>query len=854
MDLLKKASPDDDDIIDLTDIIEQGPTAMSAQASAEQEMETQMDTLFTKGNKEAQQLLPNDMEADIDALLADMESGDTSGMAAGADTPPKQAAAPSPDDGKTSPAVLNPDETLDMPNMTEVDALLEGLDIPPQPREHTATPPPEDLGDDLDNLLGDLLDGSSTPAAKAAPAPKSPVDDIPDDLDALLAGAAAELDAPGAAAQPKAAESDAELDIDALLAGAAAELDAPTAHDERSFDDELQSLLDEAASPSPTRKAGARAATAPPSLEDDIDALFAAVGPKDDSQNATANTKTTSAAQGAPAESQANEPHQPHQPNEEDDDFPVDLSDMDVADTSTLLEAEELADIVLPTKGPKKTKAPHPVDDLLEGLDLDTAPEPAPAASAPAPAIPAADTDMDTDMDTGAGVSMPLATNAEDIASQPAKPSDDISALMAEPQNEQDPLNTVPQLDIALVSPTDMADMPDMPGSSPRDEEDLPELAALDALLQAASSPLSDSPEDSLAPVADDALTDMELATDHSTLDALSDTEFTDEEIAQAAQTLYDEKIMAEATTGEVDTNAWLNSLDEVLEEDATTDTAMLETIVADSVSQGHTSADPSPLEDLETTESIDQLLANLPKDVENTHYVYRPNAGDAALGTTPLEAPGLNQQNAANKNFENAYEQELARLQHITDRFAQSLAAADMHIAALTNTTSNAVPSMRGLDDMFRQDSPFSTALHSLVRSAVASELKSPTPMTEQHDAAPAEAKGTKAPTPEAIHTLEQRLDGLATQMLDLQERISALEEGNKEARLQTVETRVDGQVKTMIHLEEQYKIFEAHLEAQAKSQSNLENRFQHEVEKAAAAAAAKIIREEIAGILAGN
>lgn len=732
MDLLEKNASHDDGIIDLTDIIEQGSPSPSAKPNAEPTMDAQMDTLFTQGNKEAQNLVPDAMD-DIDSLLAEMS--DNLSASEPAAQPSQAASAPvaPPSQAASAAPVLNPDETLDMPNMSEVDALLQDLDIPPQPTQNTAAAIPDEIGDDIDSMLGDLMDGSAkaTPKAPAAatPAP-SPAMDM-DDLDALLATAAAKPETQKAAPKPK-AEPAAEPamasaptlddDLDALLGTQPAE---PV--EEPSFDDELEALLAAASTPSPAPEAeqpsvapaakeekSPKEAKSPaelPSLEEDLDALFNDIG--SDTSPVDADTPLLS-------------------PKEEDD-TPIDLSDLDDSSPSV----------------------------------------------APAPA------------------------NVENTGTEGFE---EISTLMADVTDPHDVLTASPAVDIAMLSTDDMADMPHMPRSTPKDEEDLPELDALDDLLQAASA--MDTP----APQADSSA-DLGLASDASHAINNDDMNFSDEEIAQAAQELYDEKVMVEATIGDVDTGAWLNSLDEVL--DDTDDTATPQAAPTATAPKGDDSdtAEPAPM-----TESIDQLLAHLPEDPDNNHYIYRPSATDAARGSATVanRQGGAETSTSESTPFEKTYEHELARLQHITDRFAQSLAAADMHIAALTNTTAKTLP----------PQSSDSTGDSPVAGCTLAS----------------------------GISGLDQRLDGLSTHMQKLQERITALEDGNKEARLQTVEARVDGQVKTIIHLEERCKILEAHLEAQAKSQANLENRFQYEVERAAAAAAAKIIREEIAGILAGQ
>lgn len=118
---------------------------------------------------------------------------------------------------------MNPDEQLQMPDMSDMDSLLEQLDAPAATKSAGNI---EDLdAGDLDALLDDILGGApaSPKAATMTPPPATEAEPAPmslDDLDALL-------DAPVAPAAPAAPEPAAEPtpgtaamsldDIDALL-------------------------------------------------------------------------------------------------------------------------------------------------------------------------------------------------------------------------------------------------------------------------------------------------------------------------------------------------------------------------------------------------------------------------------------------------------------------------------------------------------------------------------------------------------------------------------------------------------------------------------------------------------------
>lgn len=181
MDFLKKSSAADDDIIELTDIIQEGKKPTAVKNSANQAIETQMDNLFSEGNKESGPIVPDDMDADIDALLAEMQDSTL------IETKPASTAQAT----DSAPASMNPDEELEMPNMAEVDALLEGLDIPPQPSAEIPLEKVTTDSDELDDLLNGLMDGQDK-GPKNAPKPdgnetaQSSTMNL-DDIDDLLA-------------------------------------------------------------------------------------------------------------------------------------------------------------------------------------------------------------------------------------------------------------------------------------------------------------------------------------------------------------------------------------------------------------------------------------------------------------------------------------------------------------------------------------------------------------------------------------------------------------------------------------------------------------------------------------------
>lgn len=226
-----------DDIIDLTELIERGDAAPVADASGDTQ--------------------PGSEDAEIEALLAQMDASDgasfTQGPAAPLDTGPAPA------------HVVDPNEQLDMSDMGDIDNLLASLDIPPQPASAAAPEAPapaaapdpgagipQDIQQDLDAAMDQLLNGTAPTPPPAAPAGAPSVDDllaaatmpqapaadpgIPDleaDLDALLADPALATQAQSNAAP---AEPDLEADLADLLTTIHAEA-APAAAPEAAAPD-----------------------------------------------------------------------------------------------------------------------------------------------------------------------------------------------------------------------------------------------------------------------------------------------------------------------------------------------------------------------------------------------------------------------------------------------------------------------------------------------------------------------------------------------------------------------------------------------------------------------------------------
>ncbi|WCB46563.1 chemotaxis protein CheA [Nitratidesulfovibrio vulgaris] len=289
-----------DDIIELTDIIEKGTVPAAADAV---DFDKELEDLFADSDIEAaisnlslpdeapspakaavQEPADTGLDSDIDAFL---DALDGPGHAAPENVAPKLAQ-PTPTPGGRP---VNPDEQLQMPDMSDMDSLLEQLDAPAATKSAGNI---EDLdAGDLDALLDDILGGAPAspkaatmtppPATGAEPAPMS-LDDLDALLDAPVAPAAPAAPEPAAGRAPGTAPMSLD-DLDALLdapvapaAPAAPEPAAGRAPGTATMSlDDIDALLDTpvapATPPAPEPAAERAPGTAAMSL-DDIDALF----------------------------------------------------------------------------------------------------------------------------------------------------------------------------------------------------------------------------------------------------------------------------------------------------------------------------------------------------------------------------------------------------------------------------------------------------------------------------------------------------------------------------------------------------------------------------------------------------
>ena len=195
-----------------------------------------------------------DFSADLDAMLEKLESAERALDA-------QDDAAPFPDPTPVDHTV-DPDETLDMPSMDDLNNLLETLGAPadaPEAKEAGGMP---HLSADLD--AAPIMKQSSSPVEEAGQ--HAPAADAMSDLDELLAAADAADGVP--AAQAKTPAMDAS-DLDALLDKAAP---APVAAPIVDGQPDLDALL---AQPAPAKPAAAPVIDGQP----DLDALLAGTAP-----------------------------------------------------------------------------------------------------------------------------------------------------------------------------------------------------------------------------------------------------------------------------------------------------------------------------------------------------------------------------------------------------------------------------------------------------------------------------------------------------------------------------------------------------------------------------------------------
>ena len=909
MDAKKNATDmDDEDIIDLTDIIEKGV----ARAPKADELDSQLSDLSDPVSEKTAPSINLDMDADIDALLAQMSDSaadDSPGSLPDPAAPGTPSAPLTDQDGH----VVNPDETLDMPGMTEVDSLLQELDMPPQPEEPSATAPSVEpsspTAEELDSLLDGLLDGPAAPAAAPAPAPPPPVADV-DDLDALLAG---DAPAPEAAVAVATVPPIAMDDLDALLqdnATAAADAAPPQENTDapHTLDalDDLDALLQsDAAAPAPpvaakTAPAPAPATPATPATEDDLDALLrgAAAEGAPSGSDSTLDDLDALLGMGTPAEA-APAPHASPEfaPNTEDTGTPqpharapqeVSLDDLeallgtdssdspdasaafdapvavqpvpvpealDVTALDSLLDHKNMAAAQAEEYVPDVAEldnldallavaplpAPEPTQDTLDMLkNFDSTPLPPPASPKQVPTLEEDLMALDAQLDTGGLDAAPL----------PEAPAEPAATLDAAPGPEDNDL--LHDIDSLLGLEPDPASggTPEASAQAlPGQQQDSPEAEQNASWRDPLPGIPSDVPPENAAAEATDE-------------DSISNVD--PQELQRAVQALMDEKVMLEATTGEVNAGAWLDSLDEALAEEAVTSAnAALDDVLAGGTppeesagndAAGEFSALEAPADAAPAAPvSMDPDLATLPLATAATlgataaaMAASSPARANVALEPAPLADEDRARVNELEERLMTLEEQWQVReatqrqmLEHMSTQdlhHSERLSALEARLGSVqaeTQAENNArldqlESRVDSLDATLASAGPLSAEDEEL-RAARLDLMEGRLMVLEDAEEKRSEAQDATsaacpaAPVPSALDTQPEAL------LHALEERITALENQSTQAQLELEErlTTLENQCRQM------------------------ENFMQERLESAAAVAAAKIIREEIAALL---
>lgn len=470
----EKIAETDEEIIDLTELIEKGEAPAAVVPPAESVKEDISVHMQSLNDGQARQ-----GDAEIDALLAQMEAGDEQPV-----PPPPAARAAAPEHK------VDPHEELDMSGMVEVDKLLDTLDIPPQPHERGPDAAQDADPGDLDNAVDDLLNAMSGSAprkpapasaqepdvhdllAAASPQPEEP--NFADDLDALLASAEAPAPAEASAPAPQARENpDLTADLDSLLAGLDAEQAQPATAE--------SALGQPAASPAASEPAPEKE----PDLEMDLDALLASV----DAPASPQPTKRSGSGECdacidldkllAPAGAEATPdpaPEAPASPTPSPDPAPEPSADQ--SNPPTGLDAEQDA---AATAEPEQARPSTP-STAADHMPEDVAPEAAP--------------DLETDLDALLAVMSPdqdmspapAAGDAEEAGKiDAARPPLEAEALEPEPALPADSMENLPQAEEA----PDLPAVEENPAAEERPESE-PELD-LDKLLRSAMQEEADA-------------------------------------------------------------------------------------------------------------------------------------------------------------------------------------------------------------------------------------------------------------------------------------------------------------------------------------------------------------------------
>ena len=776
----KNTAETDDQIIDLTELIEKGEVPANdpseqPQAAAAPEVEADQEALnaHLRGLNDGSSAA----DAEIDDLLAQMDikdegQSDPNDVALDFSAPSTQTDHP-----------IDPNEQLLMPGMGDVDNLLNALDIPPQPAERepevaasasanqAASQATNQAADDaVDALLNDFH-----AAAPAPQAPAEPQNNIPD-LDELLAsvntapatGNSSDIDdllnaanlapaQPEPAAAPSAAQNPAfsNDDLDSLLAAVAGG-GAPSSS-------QAASPTPQAAAPAP---APAAAPAASPDMGVDIDSLLAAAADDLQSKLDAAQPEAAPAPQSAPAPQPAPIPAPAPAASP---DMPADLG----VDIDSLLAAA--------------------ADDLQSKLDA-AQPEAAPV-QAPAPA-PEPQPDLNADLDS-------LLAAVTGGAAPAAEPQEDVSGVLLHPELEL----------MTDIQPEPVAEA--LHGSLPELE---PVLEPVQATQPEQAVELPTDFDALLAAAADQAATDHADVAPADVQDIIADAS------AQAESDVFEAVAAAEPAQAD---DLRLLEPDGILPPDANllTGPSVDEPAGADLFTP-----EPAAVEAVE----VEPAAADMPESAGQFAYepAFRPQAAhvtdstDIATDVAAVAVSGaaleavMEQAKEASSHAIDAFAQAFdastraadaaetaskltarveqceAALQEAGDRIIALETALEEQIHASQELAANSLPRQE-LEDMFVEGHPLYQNLMDCISKAVATALASaPAPQTEHDD---------------AQSLVEEHLQPVVTAAR------------SATARMDALETRLDA----------------------------LEPRFNDRVERAAAAAAARILREEIGRLL---
>ena len=734
------------------------------------------------------------------------------------------------------------------------------------PAAPAAAPQKTFSNDDLDSLLEAAAGQASAPSPiqTAAPAPQPVAAPQPDpsasmdmDIDSLLAAAASDMQhkdtaepaaesaaapaqaAPAQAAPAQAAPADIGVDIDSLLAAAA---------------NDLQQNLDAAAPESAPTAAPAPATPTDPLSNDDLDSLLATATADLDTEPSPA---PASAPQVAPASADAG--------LDIDSLLAAAANDLEQTPDPVQPEAPATPEAMLETNSEIATEAqaaPQPdldldLDSLLAAVDAHAAPQPA-AEPEPAPEPePAAEPEpAPEEADPFAAAQQAV---AEAVPVQPeAAPLPDIETeLMQEAQPE-------PVFDPAADLTFEPDGQPEISADALPDGTDiLPENPAQDAAAETAAEIAADTPAATEAVTESNAETVVEPAADIEAMmaaasgeafatDSLAEqdipAESVDDLLAAMSADLSEEPVadtsLETAAQGEPSVEDSLLLLEPVAESDEefaeepmdqADPYAVIEAAVdtaADVATEAAAEAEIARLlPEIHDAETSPAALAAQQLDDADPTGLESQAALDATLAAVSAEAleAVMTQANEASSHALDAFAQAFdastraadaasavdtlaARVEHCEralqeagERIIALETALESQIAALHNLTATALPRQE-LEGMFMEGHPLHQGLMECISKAVAETLAA-APATAPTDAL-APAQHTAADVQALI---DEQLQPVITAA-----RIAT-------ARIDSLESRLDA----------------------------LEPRFNDRIEKAAAAAAARILREEIGRLL---